>query len=97
MKNQKKLFWVTYSVDQKITLPTKISGKYYRIEIEGVKKGTSIAVPSIGKGYKFSADKEYSLKYKNNKIITSKNTKKKYAYASFTKGNKSITFAIKYK
>ena len=97
IKNQKELYGLRYSYGQKITYPSKIKRNYCWINIEGVKKGSSIAVPSICKGYKFSADKEYSLKYKNNKIITSKNTKKKYAYASFTKGNKSITFAIKYK
>ena len=91
------MYDLTYSYGQKITYPSKINRDNSYISIEGVKKGSSIAVPSICKGYKFSADKEYSLKYKNNKIITSKKTKKKYAYGSFTKGNKEVSINIKYK
>ena len=96
MKNQKELYGLRYSYGQKITYPSKIKRNYCWINIEGVKKGSSITVPSICKGYKFSADKEYSLKYRNNKIITSKKTKKKYAYGSFTKGNKQVSIIIKY-
>ena len=97
MKNQKEMYGLTYTYGQKITFPSKITRDYCWIDIEGVKKGSSIVVPAFCKGYKFSSNKEYSLTYKNNKIITSKKTKKKYAYASFTKGNKSISFSIKYK
>ena len=97
LKNQKDLYGLTYSYGQKITYPSKINRDYSWIDIEGVKKGSSIAVPAFCKGYKFSADKEYSLKYKNNKIITSKKTKKKYAYGNFTKGDKTISISIKYK
>ena len=97
LKNQKELYGLTYSYGQKISYLSKFPGNYFWINIKDIKKGGSIAVPSICKGYKFSSDKEYSLKYKNNKIITSKKTKKKYAYASFVKGKKSIAFRMEYK
>ena len=97
MKNQKEMYGLTYSYGQKITYPSKMTRNYCWISIEGVKKGRSIAVPSFCKGYKFSADKAFSLTYKNNKIITSKKTKKKYAYGYFTKGNKQVSINIKYK
>ena len=97
LKNQKALYDVICSYGQKIAYPSKVIENSCWISIEGVKKGSSITVPSICKGYKFSADKEYSLKYKNNKIITSKKTKKKYAYGDFTKGNKQVSIIIKYK
>ena len=89
---------VAFFIGQKITFPTKLSRDYFWFSIEVVKKGSSIAVPSICKGYEFSVDKQYSLTYKNNKIITSKKTKNKYGYGSFTKsftkGNKTISFFL---
>ena len=96
LKNQSKLLALSYSYGQKITYPTKI-GNLFSIEIDRVKKGQSIAVPSFCKGYKFYAEEGDPLKYKNNKILTSKNTKNDYQTAFFIKGDKLISFTIEYK
>ena len=96
MRNQKIPQKVTYSAGQKVLL-NKEYCDYCWIRIMDVKKGSSVDVPTCCKGYKFNSSKDNLLKCKNNKIITSKKTKKREAGISFTKGKKSIGITIYYK